>query len=324
MKVLVLNPAAVRELMTPAECIGTMERALADLARGEVFNPLRSIYRPPQSAGGIGLMPSYRGGESPAFGLKEVCVFPDNPKRGLDTHLGAVLLHSGDTGQLLAVISASAVTAVRTAAVTALATRILAREDSRTLAIIGAGAQARAHLEAMPHARPFDRIVIASSRMEEAERLAADNPRASARNTIEDAVREADVVVTVTRSRDPVLRREWIRPGTHVNLVGSSIRSAREADSATMAAGPIFVDRRESTVNESGDYLFALREGAIGESAIRAELGDVIVGKAPGRSSAEEITIFKSLGLAIEDLATAQFLFEKASRSGAGQWVEFE
>jgi ornithine cyclodeaminase len=266
-------------------------------------------------------MPAYRGGDAPRYGLKEVCVFPGNPARGLDTHLGAVLLHDGETGELMAVMNASAITAIRTAAVSAVATRLLAREEAQTLAIIGAGVQARTHLEAIPLVRDIHDVRIVSRTREKAEALAKDGVRVV--ESVEEAVRGADIIVTATSSREPVIKREWIDDGVHINAVGSSIAVARELDGETMAASSLFVDRRESTVNESGDYLSALREGAIGDDHIRAELGEILLGRAAGRTSPSEITLFKSLGLAVEDLASAQFLYEKASREGAGTWVNW-
>jgi ornithine cyclodeaminase len=320
-KLLILNEHDVEQLLTMRECIGVMEEALASLARGEVHNPLRSLVRAPGANGILGLMPAYRGGETPLYGLKEVCVFPGNPARGLDTHLGAVLLHSGETGQLLAVMNASAITAIRTAAVSAVATKLLARENARTLAIIGAGVQGRTHLEAIPLVRDINDVRIVSRTREKAEALAGKGARVV--DSVEEAVRGADIIVTSTSSREPVIKREWIEDGVHINAVGSSIASARELDSATVAAASLFVDRRESTLNESGDFLAALREGAIGDDHIRGEIGDILIGKAAGRKSPEEITLFKSLGLAVEDLASAEFLLKKATRENAGTWVEF-
>jgi len=303
MKLLVLNEHDVEELLTMEECIAAMEDALAALARGEVHNPLRQAIRAPGAPGLLGLMPSWR---EPYYALKEVCVFPGNPKRGLDTHLGAVILHSGETGAPLAIMNASAITAIRTAAVSAVATKLLAREDASVLAILGTGVQAKSHQRAIPLVRSIQEI-----------RMCGRSGNA------EEAVRGADIIVTATSSREPVLKREWISPGAHINAVGSSIAAARELDAATVAASSLFVDRRESTVNESGDYLFALREGAITEAHIKAEIGEILTGAAEGRTSRDEITLFKSLGLAIEDLASAALLFEKAKREGRGAWVEF-
>lgn len=300
------------------ECIGVMVEALTALARGEVFNPLRQAIRPPGAAGLLGLMPAWRSGATPYFALKEVCVFPENPKRGLDTHLGAVILHSGETGEPLAFVNAAAVTAIRTAAVSAVATKLLAREDASVLAILGAGAQAKAHARAIPLVRKIRELRVYSRGGD-----AAGFPGATIATSAEEAIRGADIIVTATSSRVPVLRREWIAPGAHINAVGSSIAAARELDSETLAACALFVDRRESTLNESGDYLFAKVEGVIDETHIRAELGELLTGTASGRSSREEITLFKSLGLAIEDLASAAFLYEKARALNRGVWVEF-
>jgi ornithine cyclodeaminase len=313
MKILVLNEHEVTQMLTMPECIRVMEEALADLARGKVTNPLRNVIRAEGATGFLGLMPAYRGD----YGLKEVCVFPGNPARGLDTHLGAVLLHSGETGQLLAVMNASAITAIRTAAVSAVATKLLAREDARVLAVLGAGVQAKSHLEAIPAVRDIKEVRIFSRSPEKAKRLTTDNRQLT--TTAEEAVRGADIIVTTTSAREPILKREWIRPGAHINAVGSSIKTTRELDSDTVKAASLFVDRRESTINESGDYLMS----GVGPEHIRAELGEILIGKAKGRNSKDEITLFKSLGLAIEDLASAQFLFGEAKRLGSGTWVEF-
>lgn len=322
-KVLILDEHEVEELLTMQECIGVMEDALTALARGEVHNPLRQAIRAPGAPGLLGLMPAWRSSGTPYYALKEVCVFPENPKRGLDTHVGAVILHSGETGEPLAFMNASAITAIRTAAVSAVATKLLAREDAAVLAILGAGVQARAHLRAIPLVRPISEVrVFSRSGALGIEGPAPSAPVIQARSA-EECVRGADVIVTATSSRDPVLKRDWIKPGAHINAVGSSIATARELDAETMAACTLFVDRRESTLNESGDFLFAKREGAIDDSHIRAELGELLSGTARGRTSAEEITLFKSLGLAIEDLASAAFLFDKARAAGRGTWVSF-
>lgn len=327
-QLLILGEHEIAELLTMPACIAVMAEALAALALGQVHQPLRQGIRAPGAAGLLGLMPAFLSGDRPLYALKEVCVYPDNPKHGLDTHLGAVLLHSGTTGQLLAVMNASTITAIRTAAVSALATRLLAREDACTLAIIGAGMQGRSHLRAIPLVRPIREVRIYSRSVERVAEMMdsaddVDVELITYASSVEEAVRGADVIVTATSSREPVLQREWIAEGTHINAVGSSIAAARELDAASVAAATLFVDRRESTTAESGDYLMALREGAITEDHIRAELGDVLIGKAEGRTSPEEITLFKSLGLAIEDLAAAAFLYDEALRTARGTWANF-
>ena len=322
MAILVLNQAEVEQLLDMEGCIEAMAGILEALARGELFQPLRTIAFPPGESSGIGLMPAHRSGGSAAYSLKTVCVFPDNPTRGLDAHQGTVTLFSGETGQVRALMNASAITAIRTAAVSAVATRLLARDDASELAIVGSGVQGRSHIEAMRAVRPWARIRVASRTNENAQAL-AEETGAEAAESVEEAVRGADVVVTATNSSEPVLRHEWLKPGAHVNAVGSSVKTARELDTATIAAGSLFVDRRESTLNEAGDYLFAAEEGAIGPDHIKAEIGEILIGKHPGRTSPEELTVFKSLGLAVEDLAAAEYVVQRARERGVGTTVEF-
>jgi len=321
--VLVLGYDDVSRLLPMEECIEVMEEALAALARGEMYLPLRFVVRPPGADGFMGLMPSYRGGERPAFGLKAINVIPDNPRlRGLDAHQGGVLLSDGESGEPVAFLNASAITEIRTAAVSAVATRALAREDSRELAILGAGVQARSHLEAMRAVRDFDRIRIYSRTPDHARSLAEEGG-AAAVESAEEAVRGADVVVTATSSPEPVVERRWLKGGVHINAVGACLPHIRELDTRTVADAAFFTDRRESAENEAGDFVLARAEGAIGSEHIRAELGEVVAGMAPGRSSDDEITIFESLGLAIEDLAAADHAVQRARAEGVGVDVPF-
>jgi ornithine cyclodeaminase len=317
MSVRVLDEHDVRRLLPMDECIEAMARALASLARGELHNPLRFVVRPPGTPSLLGLMPAHRSAPSPLYSLKTVAIFPGNSARGLDPHQGFVALFDGETGETRAIMSAAAITAVRTAAVSAVATRALAREDARTLAILGAGFQARAHLEALRAVREFERVLVWNRTPGRA--AAFDGAEEAA--TVEEALRDADVVVTATAASEPILRRSWLKEGAHVNAVGSSIPTARELDTATMVEGSLFVDRRESTVNEAGDYLFPLREGALTEDSIRGELGEVLIGTVEGRRSAEELTVFKSLGLAVEDLAAAEHVLARAEAEDAGTVV---
>ena len=325
-ELLVLAHEDVKRLLPMEECIELMAEALADLARGLSWQPLRFVVRPPEDQSLMGLMPAHRSSPEPAYGLKAVCIFPGNPARGLDAHQGGVLLFDGETGELRALIDGSAVTSIRTAAVSAVATRALARPDSRLLAILGSGVQARAHLEAMSQVLSFQQGRIWSRTPEHARAFAAEAAAPFAVEAVESAeaaVRGADVVVTVTSAREPIVERGWLAPGAHVNAVGSSIPTTRELDSATIAAATLFVDRRESTVNESGAYLRAVEEEGIGPDHIRAELGEVLVGSHQGRRSADELTVFVSLGLAAEDLAAAQYLHRRARSEGAGAVVPF-
>jgi ornithine cyclodeaminase len=328
MNVLLLSNDEVVALLPMGECIPLMQEALVALDGGLVHQPLRTIVRPPGAAGIMGLMPSYASGAHPAFGLKAICVFHGNAARGKDSHQGAVLLFSAESGELLAVVNASAVTAVRTAAVSGVATRALARADAGDLGVVGAGVQARSHIEAMSHVRPIRRCRVASRTVESARRLADELGGryafpVEAVGTVEAALRGADLIVTATNSAEAVVRREWVSAGAHLNAVGSSTPNARELDAGVVAASSLFVDKVESAVNEAGDYLRAALDGAVGPEHIRAELGEVLAGTKPGRTSADEITLFKSLGLAVEDLAAAEYLYRKAKATGAGTWVRF-
>jgi ornithine cyclodeaminase/alanine dehydrogenase-like protein (mu-crystallin family) len=320
---LILGGEEVVRLLDMPGCMAVMEDALVSLARGEFHLPLRPVVRPPGESHLLGLMPTFRSGERPLYALKTVAVVPDNPARGLDPHQGTVTLYDGTTGEVLAVMNASPITAIRTAAVSGVATRALAREDARVLAIVGAGHQAHPHVAAMLEARPFEEIRISSRTGESAERLAAEWPPARAVESNEEAVRGADVICTVTQSAEPVLRADWLEPGVHVNAVGACFPHTRELDTETVVRSSFFTDRRESCENEAGDYILPLKEGAISDGHIKAELGEVLAGTALGRTSSEEITVFESLGLAVEDLAAAEYLMRRAQETGAGTTVEF-
>jgi ornithine cyclodeaminase/alanine dehydrogenase-like protein (mu-crystallin family) len=325
-ELLVVGHDDVKRLLPMRECIELMASVLADLARGAVWQPLRFVVRPPDEPSLMGLMPAHRSAPAASYGLKAVCIFPSNAARGLDLHQGGVLLFDGETGALRALVDASAITATRTAAVSGVATRALAREDARELAILGSGVQARAHLEAMAAARPFERARVWSRTAEHAAAFAAEAQvpfPVEAVESAEEVVRGADVVVTATSSAEPIVRRDWLAPGAHVNAVGSSIPTARELDADTIAASALFADARESMVNEGGDYLFAVREAGIGPDHIRAELGEVLIGSGEGRRADDELTVFKSLGLAAEDLAAAEHVYARARATGAGTAVPF-
>jgi len=304
MRVLVIPEHDVRRLLPMDECIEAMDSVLRSLARGELHQPLRFVTRPPGAESLMGFMPAHRSGGGSTWSLKEIVIVPGNAARGLDAHQGAVLLHDGETGELQAILNASPITETRTAAVSAVATRALARPGARTVAILGAGVQARSHTEAM-------RTILGDVQIRSWSRRDG--------GTAEAVLEGADVVCTCTSAHEPILRREWLAPGTHVNAVGASLPTVRELDTETMVASRLFVDRRESAVNESGDLLLA----GLGEEHIRAELGEVLTGSHPGRADAEELTVFKSLGLAVEDLAAAELIVRKAREEGAGTEVDF-
>jgi alanine dehydrogenase len=325
--VLILDHLQVQRLLTMAECIDVMDRALRSLARGDAVLPLRTVIRIPGTPNVFGAMPAYAAA-SGGLGLKVISVFPDNLQKGLHSHQGAVLLFEVEHGSLICIIEASAITAIRTAAVSGVATRALARENAGQLALLGSGVQAKSHLEAMCLARPLRNVRVWSRSADRARKFveeaskscdAAIVPAASPREALEGA----SLVCTVTASPEPVLRGEWLEPGTHINAVGASLPSARELDSEAVRKARLYVDRRESAVHEAGDFLIPQREGTIAESHIVGELGDLLLGRVPGRRSDQEITLFKSLGIAIEDLAAAQFLYGKAVVEGVGTRVEF-
>ena len=307
--------------LSPEECADAMAAVLAAHARGEALMPLRSVARFDGAAGFMGLMPAWRGGAEPAFALKSICIMPGNPARGLDAHQGTVTLFDGSTGAPTAILDASALTAVRTAAVSAVATRVLAREDARVLAVLGAGVQARAHLRALSTVREFSEVRVYARSAEHARALADGG--ATVASSAEEAVRGADVVVLATSAREPVVSRDWLATGAHVNAIGASVASSRELDVDTVAASALFCDSRESLRNEAGEFRLAIEQGAItGEDHVRAELGEVLAGMAPGRTSPEELTLFRSLGLAVEDLGAAETAVARARKLGLGVEVE--
>lgn len=326
MTAIVLSQAEVRRLLPMTECVELMDEVLRTLARGQATNPLRTGMLLPDGKSLLGMMPGHVQ-EPPGLGLKAIAVFPGNHGTQYDSHQGVVLLFDTENGVPIAILDGSEVTAIRTAAVSAVATRALAREDAGDLAILGSGVQARTHLEAMGTVRELRRVRVfsrsAANRQAFAERESARHALAvEAVGSAREAVEGADLICTTTSSSEPVLQGEWIAPGTHVNAVGSSARSARELDGSAMAKCRLFVDRRESTLNESGDYLMALEEGAIEEDHIQGELGDVLLGDLAGRGSAEEVTLYKSLGLAVQDVASAHYVHARALEQGVGTAVE--
>jgi ornithine cyclodeaminase len=310
--VLILSHAEVHAALSPEACEQAMRDILAERARGHAYMPLRSVVRPPQATGLMGLMPAWGDGQ---FALKAVCVMPSNPARGLDTHQGVVALFDGETGVPEAILDASAVTAVRTAAVSAVATDLLARRDARVLAILGAGIQARAHLTALRTQREFTEIRAYAPTAAHLRELAGATPCATA----EDAVRGADVVVTATNSRTAVVRHEWLGPGAHLNAIGASMPSVYEIEPHTFAAATVFADSRESVQHEAGEYKLAVEQGLPAD--VDAELGEVLIGAHPGRTTDTELTLFRSLGIGVEDLAAARAAVKTARERGIGTEV---
>jgi alanine dehydrogenase len=291
-----LDEAAVEGLLRMEEVIPAMERALSDFSSGKVVQPVRTILPVEEHQGFLGLMPAYTGA---ALGTKLVALYPHNT--GVPTHHATILLFKPETGEPLVTMDGRLITEVRTAAVSAVATQHLASPDASILAIIGSGVQARSHLEALRLVRNFREVRVWSPRR--AAAFAKEHGvRAAA--SAEEAVRGADVVVTATTSPTPVLSGGWLSPGAHINAVGAPRPDWRELDDEVLGRSLVYVDSREAALEESGDVI------AAGE--IFAEIGEVVSGARPGRRSAEEITLFKSLGLAVEDVATAELVYHKA------------
>jgi ornithine cyclodeaminase/alanine dehydrogenase-like protein (mu-crystallin family) len=324
MQVMIVNQSEVAKLLPMGECIELMAETLATLARGDVILPLRPVMRVP--GGALAMMPAWLGGP-PTMGMKVIGIFPGNAGTEFDSHPGVVMLFDAEHGQPLAIIDASEVTAIRTAAVSGVATRLLAREDAGDLALIGSGVQAWTHLEAMLLVRPVRRVRVwsphAGRRQRFAERAAAHYRIATeAMATPREAIEGADIICTATASSEPVVLGEWVAPGAHINAVGSSTATARELDTAAVARARLYVDRRESTLNEAGDFLMPKAEGAIDDTHILAEIGELLIGPGTGRTSADDVTLFKSLGLAIEDVASARHIHARALEQGLGTLVE--
>lgn len=325
-KITVINRTEVRKLLPMDAAIGIMAQALKLLAKGQVVMPRRAVMWLPDKTGALGMMPSYSAG-SKVIGLKAITVFPENRKVGYDSHQGAVMLFEAKHGRLLAVIDAGEITAIRTAAVSGLATRLLARPDAGNLAILGSGVQAHKHLEAMLLVRKIRRVVVWNPSPGSARRF-AESESNRCRLTIEVQesrradVSGADIICTVTPSLEPVLFGESIPNGAHINAVGACQPHARELDTAAVVKSRLFVDSRESALSESGDFLFPKEEGAIGNNHIVGEIGKLAVGEIEGRKSDNEITLFESLGLAIEDLTAAEYVYCQATEKGIGTEVE--
>lgn len=327
MKVLFVNEDGVRHWLPMDECVAAMRDALVALSRGDAVMPLRSLVRLPDRSGLLGLMPGYLG-EPRSFGLKVVTVMPGNHGTAYDSHQGVVMLFGLEHGEPLAILDATAITAIRTAAASAVATDVLARSDAGDLALIGSGAQARAHLAAMRVARKLRRVRVWSRSHSHAERFAREEASTlhvpiEVSASAEEAVRGADLVCTTTASKEPVLRGAWLTPGAHVNAVGSCFPTSRELDGDAVRRSRFYTDCRESCLKEAGDFLIAREEGAVGEKALLGEIGEVLLGNVPGRQGPDDVTVYESLGVAVEDLAAAHLIHRKAVASGAGTWLEW-
>lgn len=326
-EMLLLDRSDVARLLDEREALAAAAEAFSALGRGAVVNPLRQAVFRPDRAGLVGSMPAFLG-EPPTFAVKVVTVSLAGHAEGLDSHQGAVLLFDGESGRLLAILEAGELTARRTAAVSALATRLLAREEAGDLALLGAGVQARSHLRALAGVRRLRRVRVWNRTPERARELAAwarttSGVEVEVAGSAREAVEGADLVCTLTAASEPVLEGAWLAPGCHVNAVGSCTPRAREVDAGAVRRARVVVDSMEAALNESGDLLGAIRDGAIDGDDITGELADVLAGRVAGRTSAEEITLFESLGLAIEDLTASRRVWQRAGAEGLGRPVEW-
>ena len=326
MKVRVISQSEVRTLLPMNECIDLMSETLKTLAQGNAIQPLRSIMRLPEKIGALGMMPAFL--EKPrTMGVKVISVFLGNLGTEYESHQGVVLLFDTDHGQLLAVIDACEITAIRTAAVSGAATRLLGREGASDLALLGSGTQACTHLEAMRLVRDIRRVRVWSLPLEHAQEFAHRESKrhgipVEPMDTAQAVVDGADIICTVTSAKEPILFGEWVSAGAHINAVGSSNAFSRELDTETVVKSRLFVDRRESVLSEAGDFLFPKKEGAVDDGHILGEIGDILLDKIMGRQTEEEITLFEALGLSVEDVASAHHVYHKALENNIGTLVD--
>jgi alanine dehydrogenase len=314
MKPLYISKEEVAQYLSMEKCIALMEEAFIALANGQALQPLRSLMWLPDRTGLLGMMPAYSAGNK-LMGIKVISAFSANRKFGLPSQQGTVLLFESTHGQLLAIVDADEITAIRTAAVSGLATKLLARDLSSTLAILGSGTQAQQHIEAMLCVRKINSIKIFSRDPLNAEKLARQittkhNITALAVKNAKDAITNADIICTTTASPTPVVLGEWIKKGAHINAVGSCTPVTRELDTAAIVNSKLYTDKYESIYSESGDFIIPKKEGAINDDHVKGELGEVLMGTKKGRETDDEITVFKSLGLAIEDIYAANHVYQ--------------
>jgi alanine dehydrogenase len=317
-----LTEDQVHALLPMSDLVAAMESALVRFSTGEVLQPVRTVLQVGPSKAFFGVMPAYI--EQPAsMGTKIVTVFNENHARGLPSHLATILLLDPATGALLALMDGRYVTEARTAAVSAVSARHLARADASTLAIIGTGVQARSHLEAYAEVRALKDVRVWSPQVRSRERFVEDMSGTvpvglSAASSAEAAVRGADLIVLATSSPVPVIEDAWVSPGAHVVSVGACRPDQREMPPALVARARLFVDSRAAALVESGDIVMGMAEGRFGADHVQGELGEVVLGRISGRGRDGDVTIFKSLGMAVEDVAAADLVYRRAVETGAG------
>jgi ornithine cyclodeaminase len=317
-----LNEQQVHSLLPMQDLIAAMESALAKFSATEVLQPVRTVLTVGPSKAYYGLMPAYI--PMPAsMGAKIVTVFGENHKKNLPSHLATILLFDPDTGMLQAILDGRYITEARTAAVSAVSTRFLARPDASTLAIIGSGVQARSHLEAYQHVRQLKEVRIWSPNAHSRQSFVDDmspsvNIPIRATNTAEQAVRGADLIVLVTSSPTPVIEDAWVGEGAHVVCVGACRPNQQEMPPQLVKRSRLYVDSKAAAIVESGDVVMNIAAHLFDESHIRGEIGELVLGRIEGRKTPRDITVFKSLGMAVEDVVAADLVFRRASEAGAG------
>jgi ornithine cyclodeaminase len=310
-----ISKEKITALLPMPECITVMEEMFRSLADGSVQQPLRSVMWLPERKGLLGMMPGYAASTG-MMGIKVITVFHGNSSEGYPSHQGVVLLFDAKHGEPVMIFDAGEITAIRTAAASAVATKLLANEKAETLAIIGSGVQAEKHIEAITCVRKIKRINIWSRQQKNAENF-SDKIREQYKidvrvmTSVQTAVENADIICTVTSSTQPVLMGEWIPKGAHINVVGSSTPVTRELDTSAILRCSFFTDKYESLFNEAGDFLIPEKEGAITKEYVKAELSEVITGKKKGRTVSDEITLYKSLGISAEDIFSAWHVYKK-------------
>lgn len=320
---ILLTEEDVRRVLSLDDLLETMEAAVAGYSGGHAEQPVRAIV-PVSPTAFFGVMPALLK-RPQALGAKLVTVFGTNADRNLPTHLATIVLLDPETGALLAIMDGRYITESRTAAVSAVSARLLARKDADDLAIVGSGVQARSHLQALAHTRTLANVRVWSPTAARRDAFVDEMRHVCNRlvpaDTAEDAVRGASLIVLATASTRPVFEDAWVSAGAHIMAVGACRPDQREMDPATVARARLFVDSRAAALVESGDVVMAIREGRFGPDHIAGELGEVVLGRVPGRRSDEEITVFKSLGMAVEDVSTAELVYRRAAERGIGRGI---
>jgi alanine dehydrogenase len=323
---LILSEQQVKSLIDIDELIATLGQAHIQYSTGRAIMPVRLVVPLPQIQGRITSMPGYLN-EDKALGMKVVTYFQDNPKQNLPAILATIMLFSSESGKMIAAMDGGYITAIRTACASALATRLLANPNTPVLGILGAGVQARAHIQALTRVRQLSQIKLYSPSGKSAHSIRQDLEKScgipiEVVDSAQAAVRDSDLLVTVTTAKNPIIQVEWLKPGVHINAVGSHRPDLREIDGATLKRAKVVVDSRAAIMAECGDILLALKEQSIGVDDIHGEIGQVLAGTKAGRISPSEVTLYKSVGIAIQDVATAQMVYRKALAQNVGTTVE--